>query len=76
MEWLIKTLLKNSQKSLKNVDLHKAVYTWFTQERACGTPLSGPIVMAKALPFAIQLNGEENCLKASQASKFVVGSGS
>ena len=59
-------LLKKSQKSAQNVDLDKAVYTWFTQERTRGTPLSGPIVMAKALSFASQLNGEGNSFKASQ----------
>ena len=48
-------LLKKSQKSAQNVDLDKAVYTWLTQERARGTPLSGPIVMAKALSFCLQL---------------------
>ena len=47
-------------------DLDKAVYTWFTQERARGTPLSGPIFMAKALSFAKQLCGEDNTFKASQ----------
>ena len=28
------------------------MYTWFTQDGTRGTPLSGPIVMAKALSFA------------------------
>ena len=59
-------LSKKSQKPAQNADLDKAVYTWLTQERARGIPLSGPIVMAKALSFAKQLSGEDNTFKASQ----------
>ncbi|XP_064414835.1 jerky protein homolog-like [Latimeria chalumnae] len=40
--------------------LDTAVYNWFVQERAVGTPISGPIVKAQAEKFCKELNGENN----------------
>ena len=40
--------------------LDKALFTWFTQERHRGTPLSGPIVKEKALWFHQQLNPDDD----------------
>ncbi|XP_006009662.1 tigger transposable element-derived protein 2-like [Latimeria chalumnae] len=40
--------------------LDTAVYNWFVQERAVGTPISGPIVKAQAEKFCQKLNGDNN----------------
>ncbi|XP_064418030.1 jerky protein homolog-like [Latimeria chalumnae] len=45
--------------------LDTAVYNWFVQERAVGTPISGPIVKAQAEKFCQELNGDNN-IAASQ----------
>ena len=47
-----------TMKCSSHEQLDKALFTWFTQERHRGTPLSGPIVKEKALWFHKQLNTE------------------
>uniref|UniRef100_H3B5D1 HTH CENPB-type domain-containing protein n=1 Tax=Latimeria chalumnae TaxID=7897 RepID=H3B5D1_LATCH len=40
--------------------LDTAVYNWFVQERAVGTPISGPIVKAQAEKFCQEFDGDNN----------------
>ena len=51
----------NKGKTLKrgtNDSVEKATYLWFIQERARGTPISGPVLTQKALQFYGQLNDD------------------
>ena len=47
---------RQTMKSSADEKLDKALFTWFTQERHRGTPLSGPIVKEKAMWFHQQLH--------------------
>jgi len=40
---------KKTMSTAENSVLESAVYLWFSQQRALGTPLSGPIICEKAL---------------------------
>ncbi|XP_050338865.1 jerky protein homolog-like [Bactrocera neohumeralis] len=51
-------------KKSQNEILENAVYTWFLQKRACGQPISGPLLCEKALDFNQKLGGD-NSFKAS-----------
>lgn len=55
-----KTLKPSSMK-----ELDQAVYKWFTQKRSEGQPISGPMLLEKALWFHQQLNIQEQ-FNASQ----------
>jgi hypothetical protein len=39
-----------------NADLDEAMYTWFVQRRSLGVPLSGPILIQKALQMNTKMN--------------------
>jgi len=43
-------------KDAQNKQLDGALYLWFAQKRSQGTPISGPILAAKALELNRQLN--------------------
>lgn len=45
--------------------LEKAVFTWFTQTRSEGTPISGPVIQAQALKMHKQLHGDEEIFGAT-----------
>ena len=51
-------------KQAANEDLDKALYTWFVQKRCQGFPVSGVMIMEKALIMNRQLDGSEK-FKAS-----------
>lgn len=51
-------------KSAKYEQLDNAMYQWFIQARSQGIPLSGSIIMAKAVVMNNKLNGDSN-FKAS-----------
>ena len=51
---------RHTMKPCADERLDKALFTWFTQERHRGTPLSGPIVKEKALWFHQQLNPDDD----------------
>ena len=53
---------RQTMKPCADESLDKALYTWFSQERNRGTPLSGPILKEKALWFHKQLNSKKNAL--------------
>ena len=40
---------RKTMKRAKINELNKAVYLWFIQQRCEGTPISGPLLMSKAL---------------------------
>ena len=42
-------LKRETMKRAKFDELDKAVYLWFIQQRCKGTPVSGPLLMSKAL---------------------------
>lgn len=41
-----------------NTQLDDALYLWFVQQRSLGVPLSGPILMQKALEMNVKLKGD------------------
>ncbi|CAG9790266.1 unnamed protein product [Diatraea saccharalis] len=51
-------------KTSQNEILENAVFTWFLQKRACGQPISGPLLCEKALDFNQKLGGDTS-FKAS-----------
>ncbi|XP_006011116.1 jerky protein homolog-like [Latimeria chalumnae] len=53
-------LSRKRARTASDAPLDTAVYNWFVQERAVGTPISGPIVKAQAEKFCKELNGENN----------------
>lgn len=57
-EWCIKQASSSSRrKSMKKGDYEKvneALFTWFTQQRSKGVPLSGPILQQKAIMISKQ----------------------
>lgn len=58
---------KHARKTMKMADdaqLDSALYMWFIQRRSEGVPLSGPMVMEKALLLNSKLGGNED-FKAS-----------
>lgn len=55
---------RKTMKSAKYEQLDNAMYQWFIQARSQGIPLSGPIIMAKAVVMNKKLNGDPN-FKAS-----------
>uniref|UniRef100_H3AEI1 HTH CENPB-type domain-containing protein n=1 Tax=Latimeria chalumnae TaxID=7897 RepID=H3AEI1_LATCH len=60
-----KGLSRKRARTASDAPLDTAVYNWFVQERAVGTPISGPIVKAQAEKFCQELNGDNN-FSASQ----------
>ena len=53
---------RKTMKAAKDTKLDEAVAMWFVQKRSEGVPISGPILMAKALQFHTKLyldGGEE-----------------
>jgi hypothetical protein len=58
---------RKSLKTAKNDRLDQALYTWFVQERALGTPVSGRMIQAKALQYN-QSMGTENTAENFKAS--------
>ena len=59
-----KTLKKESYE-----DVEKATYLWFQQERAQGTPISGPYLCEKALQFHRRFHGEDSAVDDFKASQ-------
>lgn len=47
-------------KLAANTNLDDALYKWFTQKRAQGEPISGPILCEKAVQFNEKLEGPSN----------------
>jgi len=45
------SLKRKTMKSASDCVLDDAVYLWFAQKRSQGIPISGPVLMAKALDF-------------------------
>ena len=52
-------------RSAADGKLETAVYTWFVQERSKGSPISGPIIMEKAVMFDRMMNGPDTTFKAT-----------
>ncbi|MGH0140943.1 UNVERIFIED_CONTAM: hypothetical protein FKN15_025398 [Acipenser sinensis] len=46
------SLLRKQTRMTENDDIDTALYAWFVQQRTQGTPLSGPILQAKAQDLA------------------------
>ncbi|KAK2579937.1 hypothetical protein KPH14_007617 [Odynerus spinipes] len=61
-------ILSASQKKVmstaENYHLENAIFLWFLQQRAIGTPISGPIICEKALQLHEKMGGNTN-FKAS-----------
>lgn len=55
---------RKTMRKATNENLDTALYLWFTQKRAEGIPLSGPIVAEKAIFFNTKMNGDPS-FKAS-----------
>lgn len=55
---------RKAMKKSQNEILENAVFTWFLQKRACGQPISGPLLCEKALDFNQKLGGDTS-FKAS-----------
>lgn len=55
---------RKTMKAAKYKQLDNAMYQWFIQARSQGIPLSGPIIMAKAVVMNKKLNADPN-FKAS-----------
>lgn len=43
--------------SVANTDLDEAMYLWFVQQRSLEVPLSGPILIQKAIKMNTKMNG-------------------
>lgn len=56
---------RKTMRKATNETVDMAVYLWFTQKRAEGIPISGPILAEKAIFFNEKLNGDAS-FKASQ----------
>ena len=56
---------RKAMKAAKDKKLDEAVAMWFMQKRSEGVPISGPILMAKALQFHAKLypDGGEECIQ-------------
>lgn len=47
----------SQRKKIRGVtydDIDQALFQWFTQHRACGVPISGPLMLEKAREFAVE----------------------
>jgi len=55
---------RKTMKPAKYEQLDNVMYQWFIQAQSQGIPLSGPIIMAKAIAMIRKLNGDPN-FKAS-----------
>lgn len=55
---------RKTMKPARYEELDNAVYQWFIQARSQGIPISGPIIMTKAIEFNKKLDGDPN-FKAS-----------
>jgi len=51
---------RKTMKLTKYEQLDNIMYQWFVQVRSQGIPLSGPIIMAKAIAMNEKLNGDPN----------------
>lgn len=49
---------RKTMKPAKYEELDSVMYQWFIQSRSQGVPLSGPIIMAKAVQMNKKLNGD------------------
>jgi hypothetical protein len=72
MEHTEGSLKRRTVKKATDSSLDDALYLWFTQKRSQGIPVSGPILMAKALELNKELHPGDQNFKASQGwlSKF------
>ena len=52
-------------KLASDTKLDDALYLWFAQKRSQGVPISGPILMAKALELNEKVNPGDDKFKAS-----------
>ena len=52
-------------RTTQDQQLETAVFTWFTQARSEGTPLSGPVIQAQALKMHKELRGDEENFRAN-----------
>ena len=58
------SLSRKTMKKAKDSKLDDALYLWFAQKRSQGIPISGPILMAKALELNEMMNQDQQ-FKAS-----------
>ena len=56
---------RKTMKTASNTRLDDALYLWFSQKRSQGIPISGPILMAKALELNEKLDPNNQQFKAS-----------
>ena len=56
---------RKTMKLASDARLDDALYLWFAQKRSQGIPVSGPIIMAKALELNDKLNPGDEKFKAS-----------
>jgi hypothetical protein len=49
---------KNMMRRVGNGKVHDAVYKWFLQKRSQGQPISGPVVLERALVYSDTLGGD------------------
>ena len=59
------SLKRKTMKLATNVMLDEASYIWFAQKRSQGIPISGPILMAKALELNEKICPRDQTFKAS-----------
>ena len=59
------SLKRKTMKMASDSKLDDAMYLWFAQKRSQGVPISGPILMAKALELNEKVNPEDDKFKAS-----------
>ena len=59
------SLKRKTMKLASDTKLDDALYLWFAQKRSQGVPISGPILMAKALELNEKVNPGDDKFKAS-----------
>ena len=59
------SLKRKTMKLASDTKLDDALYLWFAQKRSQGEPISGPILMAKALELNEKVNPGDDKFKAS-----------
>uniref|UniRef100_UPI00358E07B1 jerky protein homolog-like n=1 Tax=Myxine glutinosa TaxID=7769 RepID=UPI00358E07B1 len=52
-------LKRKKMRQANDGDLDQAVYLWFEQQRAANIPISGPMVMEKAIALSKEMHGED-----------------
>ena len=68
--WFVHKFFCRVYLSAKDADLDNAIYTWFIQQRAERTPISGMNIKDQAAPFNRMLHPDDGKFQAPQLQRW------